>query len=278
MPSLKYALVAAVFACLIVAPTSAAASSSVFLDIQVTGTPTQDYYTAAIGPSFFPNLPNQSIQFSTGLVTSADGQFTATTDSQNDWENKQPVFNDFPSLLMALAQPWSITLDKGLPTQRNYTMSLNLGALPTTPVAPPVLLFPLAGSIISPLTTTFTFTPPAIQQPIYTALEHLPNNATTGSYVFDDQLYLPAGSTQWSPPAPLLPSTDYYFDLYVQNVFPQGLGFSDPVDEQNNPIPNWFSNGNLMLESDAFFTTAVPEPASISLLAAGAVLLSRRRR
>ncbi len=255
-----------------------ASATLLSMEIQITGTPSQIYYSATLIPSFFPGDSNpQDLQFQTGLISSSDGQYTATGNSPGVWNLKEPVFNNFNSFISSLEQPWNITLDAGLSSQRLYTMSLDVGALATANFVPPVITFPQNQSTISPGLTTFTFTPPTPQNSVFLQLEHLPNHATVGSYVFDDQLSLPAGATQWSPSSPLIPQTQYYMDLLIQNIFPQNFAFSDPTDSQGKTIPNWSSNGNVTLESDSFFATGVPEPGFISILIAAIPIFTRSR-
>ena len=245
--------------------TNAWATVSLGMFIQVSGIASGNLYSADPAPSFYQNDP--SFQFSTGVISSADQQWKLTS-HVNGWRSQpEPEFSSAQELLKALEQPWTISLDQGLPTARQYTMSLNLGSLPATDLTPPVMLFPLPGSTIDSLTSTFNFTPPGLNVPITASLQHFS--------VTDAQVSLPAGSTQWSLPVPLIDDTQYYFDLAV-NGNAAGLAFTDPVDAQGNAIPGWYSYGNFRLESSGFFST--PEPGLGALFGIGAIVLLIRPR
>jgi hypothetical protein len=249
------------------------------MEIQISGTPSQTFYSAAPLTGFFANDTSPGdLQFQTGVISSADGKYLETTNGSNGWSITEPQFTSFSAFINSLEQSWSITLDKGLSTERDYTMSLNLGAFPSMNVTPPVITFPANQSVISPNTTTFTFTPPGLAVPFLLQLSHLPNNANFGSYVIDDQLDLAAGTTQWSAPSPLIANTSYYLDVDAFNIFPAGFAFSDPMTATGSSVPNWSSGANLSLESSEFFSTALPEPGSLSGLVFGVPMLLKRRR
>ncbi len=249
------------------------------MEVQISGTPSQTFYSAAPITGFFADDTNPGdLQFQTGVISSADGKYLETTIGSIGWSIAEPTFTSFSTFINSMEQGWSLTLDKGLSTERDYTMSLNLGTFPSMNVTPPVIVFPGNQSVINPNTTTFTFSPPGLAVPFLLQLEHLPNHAKTGSYVFDDQIELPAGTTQWSVPSPLIANTNYDLDLDAFNILPAGFAFSDPMTATGSSVPNWSSSANLSLESSELFSTALPEPGSISLLALGwSVLLGRRR-
>ncbi|HUB26261.1 MAG TPA: hypothetical protein VL992_12595 [Tepidisphaeraceae bacterium] len=275
----RFGAVAVAAVVLLFVSKNATANNNLLMLIQVTGTPSQTYYSAALSPLFFPDssLP-QGLQFQNGLISSSDGQYIAQTTPQGDWELIQPTFTNFGSFLSSLEQPWSIVLDAGLPTQHTYAMTLNLGNLPATNVIPPIVTFPTNQSIISASESTFTFSPPGLNVPISLQFSYLPNHATSGAFVFEDQLSLPAGSSSWTAPTPLLTDTDYDLDLSVQNIFPSNFGFSDPVDSNSNTIPDWSSEGNLSFDSNVIFSTALPEPRVALLTLFLAPILGRRSR
>ena len=131
---------------------------------------------------------------------------TTTTDGGLGWGPTFQTFTDRGQFMKELEEPWTITLDQGLPTQRQFTMSLNLGDLPTTDLTPPIITFPLDHSANVSLTPIFQFTTPS-KLGVAAKLYHFKNGITV------DQLGFNAGTAQWSPPAPLLPGTEYVFDL-----------------------------------------------------------------
>jgi hypothetical protein len=226
-------------------------------------------YNAAAFPFTFPSLPNAP--FVTGDIKSADGTYHSYTFGTNQWSFNNPSFTSLPEFTASLEQPWQMTLDEGLATERHYTMSIDLGSLPSTDVSPPAIQFPIHQSIIDALVNpTFTFTTP---QPYawHADLELLP--LVAGAGVFAAQTDFAGGTTSWTPSVALEPGRRYDLNIYNNNIPIDGLRFTTPIDAGGNAFPEWHSDGTLLSIGTARFTT-VPEPSGYLLAIVGAVLAS----
>jgi hypothetical protein len=223
----------------------------------------EKFYVASAGPSFFPNGPDLS--FTTGRISSADNQYVLFTQN-NGWRAEQPHFDSLAALVNSLNQPWEMLFDAGLPTERHYTMSLNLGDLPIMDLTPPTPVFPTHNSVVQTQLPTFSF----ISQPQYSYdLQVGRFEGNTSTIVASPTL--PGGSATWTPSTPLLPG-NYYLRLGRSNIGIPQLGFTTPIDDLGNPLPNWQTNGHATIEANLSFTI-VPEPTSLTLLLAATVLL-----
>jgi hypothetical protein len=275
--SFKYRLAGVCFVGLAIAARPASAGFGVNILINIGSSNGVADYNAAAAPTVFPSTPGSG--FTTGLISSADGEFITQTQGPNEWQNEatSTQFNSIAALMAALEQPWTITLDQGLHTQRQYTTTINLGALPTTDTTPAQISYPANHSTITTVTPTFTFTtPPEYNFLIYLDQETSPDG---GALLDLDQIPLPSGVTTFTAPNPLAPDSSFIFSLFANNIDPAGLGFSTPVDASDNPMPEWSGSvGSLQFDTTAAFSTPVPEPASVALFAAGSVYLFKRRR
>lgn len=225
------------------------------------------HYSAGI----FPNFSSSELQFKTFSLSNSDGAYISTNGG-----NFQTTFDSYAELASDLEEPWTLVLDSGLPTQREYSTTLNLGNLGVLDLTAPAITFPSTHSFIQPSQNIFTFTPPDLPLPM--VINFL--GQTPGSlFPVDDEVQtLPVGSTQWSPQVAMQPGINYQFSLESQGgSYLSGLDFSDPMDTASDSLPDW-SNGSdeLRLLGGSVFTT-LPEPGSISALAASALLLRRRK-
>jgi hypothetical protein len=237
----------------------AQAESSLYVEVQATYGAGAFFYAAGIRPTFFPGGP-ADVQFTTGRIASEDNQSVIKTDTFG-WAIQGPTFHNFNDLLAFLQQPWEMLLDEGLPTERNYTMALNLGSLPTMDLTPPIISFPTHMSTIDTLTPTFTFTTPA--QSVFSLQLGKFLGGTSDIVASTD---LSSGQSTWSPQSPLTVGS-YYLNISRNNIGVPGLGFSTPIDTLGDPFPNWHSGGTARLEANALFSV-VPEPTGLAMLAA----------
>jgi hypothetical protein len=221
------------------------------------------FYSAAIEPLTFPSSPGAS--FSTGVIASADHQYLANTVGNSGWSLQEPSFSSFDDLVASLQQSWTIALDTGLATERNYTMTVNLGSLLSMDLTPPAISFPISGSLITTLSPTFLFTTPSQ----YSFLGTLQKLQSSG---FDATTNLPGGSTTWTPSVLLEPEATYVLDIYNGNITVPGWGFATPIDSTNNPLSGWASGNDVILEAGALFS-AVPEPSAFVLCFIGLTFL-----
>lgn len=203
-------------------------------------------------------------EFSTCIVASLDQQYTTGTGGAVN----PPVFTSYDEFLSSLQQPWTITLDQGLITERNYTMTLNLGELPTLSLIPPVIDFPVHNATIDTLTPTFLLTS---QFGVLADLHKFP--PADGSSIIVARDFVPVGTSHWSPPVTLDYDSKYYLDIYNFNIDVSGFGFTVPVDAENVPVENWASFSSAQVETAIFFYTPVPEPGTFSGGICAALLL-----
>jgi len=202
------------------------------------------------------------LPYTTAKVTSADGEFAVSTLGGPWFNAPQLPYASLAALAAALDQPFEIILDEGLPGERSYPMTLDLGTLASSGLAPPSVSFPTFDQTIGTLNPTFTFT---LQTPngYFADLYHF--EGPTG--VFDQRDGVPSGATSWNPGVVLQPATQYYLDLYTTIVPIDGAGFSAPLVE-GEPIAAWQSTNKAAAETIVRFTT-VPEPGGMALLAGG---------
>ena len=280
---MKHSVVVLVQIVLVSLSTAVRAGDTLNLSVLVTGTPGHTYYSAALSPQLTPEDADPThLQFHHGTIGSGDARYTANT-NEYGWALREPVYTDQASFVASLNQPWVMILDNGMPSERHYSMSLDLGNLAAADLTPPVISGPLDGSVLNTLTPSFSFALPAGHGPFLARLYHfvyavLPGGGLSGTSVIDDQLYLNPAATQWSPSHALLPATDYTFDLWAGNDIIPSAGFTAPTIAASIPPADWSSNVNVEFAAETSFTTPAPEPTTLPAVAAGLVLVVRRRR
>jgi hypothetical protein len=227
-------------------------------------------YSGDIYPFLTPSDPD--IPYITGQIASTDHQFLVTS-VEGGWLNHSTTFySSLTDLVAALEQPFEILLDEGLSSERRYSMNLNLGDLSTSGLAPPTVYFPAFNGQIDSLTPTFLY---SLETAGYYHGDLFHFDGSTG--VFDTRATLVPGSSSFTPSLTLIRDREYFLDIYNTDVYLPGLGFSTPVDANDNPIANWQSRGDGIAETNVSFT-AVPEPASLCILALGSIALIVFRR
>ena len=232
------------------------------------------YYQVLVLPNVYPP-GNADLSFTTGRIATANDSFIEST-SGSAWIPSSPNYYSLSDLMSALAQPWTLTLDQGLSSERDYSMSLDMGTAPAD-YAPPAISFPSFGQTIDTHTPTFTFSAPA-ESAFYATVYHF----VGGSEVVDAQTTLPLGATSSAYGVTLASGPQYYFELTSSNsVLFSGSGFSVPLDSNNHFQTPWQSR--VFGQADAITPFTVPEPNAIELavaalmLSAGAGLWSKRR-
>jgi hypothetical protein len=227
-------------------------------------------YSAVADPTNF--WSNDSIlPYTTAVIASANNEFMTTTD-QGGWRFKeQNAYFSLNALCNALQQPWSITIDQGLPSQRIYSMSLQLSNLPSTTILPPTVSFPLRGQGTRTLTPNFTF---ALETSgsFYANLYHFEGNSSKS----DKNTVLASNSTSWNPGVTLVAGREYFLDLYRTSymTFPN-VSFTAPVNVSSGiPVTGWQSGGYVFTETITKFTASIPEPSSIAFFAFGAFAIA----
>lgn len=250
-------------------PSVTLAAPSIGFDINVG----PGFYSATPDPNFYPGDPD--LPFVTATIASSDGVYQVTS-SQNSWNIQSGIFSTLDALKASVLQTWSIELDQGLPTERNYTMMLSLDNLEEADLAPPVINFPSFNETISTLTPDFEFELPI---PRMHALQ-LHDFPLTGSSTILTQTSVAAGTTTWSYHDSLLPDTRYLFGLRTNVGFSE-QGFTIPLDSSGVPLvplAEWESDVSARVETNIAFFTAVPEPGGLLLLSMGGIVLYGLRR
>ena len=158
-------------------------------------------------------------------------------------------------------------LDQGLPTERSYTMSLEIDGLQESDIAPPAVSFPSPYETIQTLQPTFEFE-------LLIPRRHSLSLRTFFPSVTLAQTSIASDVTSWSPSVSLQANTEYLFSLRPSNlVFPE-LGFSAPEDSSGIPLADWDSHIFVSPETNIRFTTAVPEPSAILMVVIGVAVIT----
>lgn len=225
------------------------------------------HYSASIAPGFFPGDPD--IEFLTGTISSADGVYQANT-HQNGWTIHSGIFSTFDEMKASVQQSWTMVLDEGLPTERNYSMMLDIDDLDEVDVAPPVVSFPTRGETIQTLVPNFQF---ELQNPRPHILQLRTSAAGGSSTTLATKGVFP-GTTNWTPEFSLQPNSGYVFSLR-NDVYRPDMGFSVPLDSMDEPLAaNWETYVSAAPETNVLFYTAVPEPNALIMLVIGGVALA----
>jgi hypothetical protein len=236
------------------------------------------FYYFTFSPASSPF--NSDGAFVSAQITSQDGEYLSHTEGAGGWTFGYPLFNSFSDLLTSLQQPFHLTLDQGLASERNYTTSVTLGSLLSVNLTPPSIQYPLQQSTIDTFNPTFLFTLPSAHEWI-AQLQTIPI-VGSGTTPAQTPLAFPAGS--WTPGVTLQTGVQYYLDIYtVDNIRIDGFGFSTPLDDANAPLPDWSTSGLIEFDVAADFM-AVPEPDAllmggtcVSMLAAFKIARRDRR-
>lgn len=273
---MRIAIQLGVFVALILPPMSVQARTGIDLSVYVgsfgSGTPN---YSAAPDPTFF--LGQSGWNFQTGIIESADHQYIVTGQI-GGWSFQEPTFHSLPALLHSLDQTWTMKLDQGLPTEKDYTFSFHAGSLAQTGLPPAFVYNAPNGTMeFSTFTPKIWLSLPAI--PNLYDLRLVTNPPITGTTLFD--AFVPGGTPYFQIQQHLTPGY-YSFSVNGNGPLPTDSGFSVPVDANNTPLTaDWTSWGTASYDTGVLFTV-VPEPSSFCLLiAAGVVGLTRcvmRRR
>lgn len=219
-------------------------------------------YYGAINPVYQPwaALP----PFTTASVSSQDGLFRAETQAGRwVYPENEPYFPSFAALATAMQQPYTIALDTGLPTERNYQMGFEPGGLATLNPQLPRITAPLHGAVDVSLTP-------------YISIQTPPRNffrtiLRDGSVILMNETF----SLGTYPYGPLSPGKEYTLDVYSPTEFLRttlNIRFTTPIDENGDSLPNWYSPSWLQVESIARFYT-IPEPGTLALAAAAVTML-----
>ena len=228
-------------------------------------------YSGEISTFLSPSDPD--LPFITARIASADQQIGASS-TGSGWSHQPFIFySSLANLILASSSSRSrFCSTKACQPSSGYSMNLNLGDLSTSGLAPPTVHSPAFDEQINTLTPTFLYTLPTPGS-YHADLYHF--EASTG--VFDTRVTLLPGSSSLTPSLTLVPNREYYLDIYNFDVHIPGLGFSTPIDADDNQLANWRSRGDGIAETIVKFT-AVPEPSSLCILALASVALVAFRR
>ena len=229
-------------------------------------------YSAAAIPTFF--LGDPGFPYQTGVIQSADHQYVAT--ANGGWGFQEPSFKTFGDLIASLNESWTITFDKGLPTEKDYTTKLDLGTWPQIGLGiPSINIFPSGSGTFNTTMPTIPMTLPSQSSDVDVRLVSPP---ITGTILFDD--FVPNTTTLFHINPTLVVGHSYSLNIYALNIS-LPVAFSVPVDAGNVPMPGtWQTGGHADTETGITFTI-VPEPQTVTLLIPGAAIglaaLARKR-
>ncbi len=247
--------------------TTSIAEVRVDLDLRAENVNGVTTYRGYAYPEFFPG--GQQLDFASGEIVSQDGQYRVHTEYGGWTFDPPPAFVDFNQFVTSLDQAWYFNIDQGLPTERHYQMTPNLGLLTAADIAPPVILSPIHNSNVSTPTPHFVLDLPPGQSFTAQMGDPLHNVLST---------VIPAGTTDWSPSVPLVVGKSYILNIYNSSVRLDDMGFNVPVDSEGHPLLGWASSGRPDVEGIVRFVAVVPEPATLALVVPGAALLLLQRR
>jgi hypothetical protein len=212
----------------------------------------------SISPNPNLTIDGSGVEFTTGRLSSADGMHVIAT-QYNGWLSETSnTFSTQAAMVSSVDQPWSLLLDEGLPTERTYTLTADLGNLATIDLTAPTLIVPTHASSLPTALPTFEFVT-TTSDAYFLQFSKLIGS----SYSPVVQTYLAGGVTSWTASTPLSPG-DYRFLLTRQVDF-DGTGFFPPVDELGEVLQNWSSFSYGRVEVNASFSI-VPEASSQFLL------------
>lgn len=244
-----------------------AVTEAAFVSINVSGQSNGAFWNIYVTSGVFPNDMYKSVS-----LASADGTY-----SSDDTTKSSQVFSSRADALASIPTSWICTVDAGLPTQKTYATTLTLGDL--TSFTPIYCSYPGVYQADVPLNPTFTFTLPA--NPSLTSLyiqlqKHTQLSPTTWTYNTIETAGLWSSTTSWSPSASLLPSSDYYFEIYSGGTL-AGFAFT-PLQDADRNSPVGISTDARAESSYSTPFTTVPEPTFLLTTVAASSLLLRRQR
>jgi hypothetical protein len=260
-------LIGAFFA-LVSVPHSRTFGANAYFDIYASGSGSTTLYDVG-----FDVLSSPGLTFTTLDFSSADGTYNMALVNGNGPVH-QPPYMPLADFVQWMQQPFIMTFDKGLPTYHQYTMSADLGTFASSGISPPTIQYPTAGAFVDPTQSTFLFHAPVEDGPLSIELVHF---ESTGATVPDGAVTVPAGTSQWTSPAPLAINTaNYLFEVSAQRKTTD-FGLTTPVDSSGAPLPGWSSLSFEFMDATHFFSTA-PEPSSLGIFAVAALFLTKRVR
>jgi hypothetical protein len=224
-------------------------------------------------PTLF--LPDSA--YSTATIHAPAGMTTATgirnPDGGGNSSSQYAPYADFAQWKADMNGTWTLTVDPGLPTAKDYTFTvafnLNASDFPAFGFTAPSW-----NQVVDPMATLSTYGPAAEFQKSSWYMYRLPN------YNLIMAEWIPAGATtkSWTPTPPLEPGDYALYNSYNPALPSGSIVISAAVDSLGNALDEWNPTAS-MHEYDAVnFSVAVPEPGTLLLLAAGGCLLLRRRR
>jgi hypothetical protein len=196
----------------------------------------------------------------TNTIESPSGAFYGHADSSGGGSSSAILFS-FNDLLDDITNgPWTIYINKGLQTERQFQFSVSLTGLTTNLLAPVKIITPTNGATGIPATGPFQWS----GLPFYSDLTVSKQYFDNSGFVSAD---LPLTDTNWPSPPILAAGSNSFNVTYTSNNF-TGIAFTVPVDTfDSQTVVSWSAQGNLLSTATSqFVSVAASGPVPVTLI------------
>ena len=188
-------------------------------------------------------------------VDSPTGIFSASENGISDF-----YFFDLPSLLPAVTNGlWTLTVNKGDPSQQQYTFGVSVGAITTNDFPPIQIETPPDGDLnVATNSPFFWYGPESWTDLVDVDVHNL-------SYSFYTSAAVPATAMTW-PNLPVLPAGTNEFEVTYDTGAAAWFTISTPTNNLSQPFTNWVGNSRLAVFDQSGFVvnlTATNGPISL---------------
>jgi hypothetical protein len=193
----------------------------------------------------------------TNIVQSPNGMFSAQASAvgggSSSWilSSLNQLINEFTNGL------WTLYINKGLPTERQFHFSVSVGGLTTNLLSVVKIITPTNGAIGVPPNASFQWTGPTN----YSSVSVSKQKADGSGYV---SATLSLTAANWPSPPVLAAGTNQFDVNYTSNGFPN-MTFTIPVDTNDSQIvSSWVTHVDLhSTATSVFIVTAGPLPTAL---------------
>jgi hypothetical protein len=187
-------------------------------------------------------------------VESPSGLFSATL-----LESSSASLNSLQEVIDELeAEPWTIFVNRGHPSERQYTFNVTVTGLTTNDLPPVTIVSPALWATVPP-NTGFSWTGPAGYSSLFVH-SYLAAGGASGGFTNP-----PVASTMWTPPNPLAEGTNEVLVSYTLDSIGDVV-LSDPLDSSFNYLSSWSYSADLAVRATSHFIVgdaAPPNPVQI---------------